>query len=407
MTKHPGLRSEQDVRKAWIRHTEHLRDQYKELMKDPVARVTQERKRRQQERKRNLFEQRRRVAMYVLGELESHALGLVDALGVQGMSSDESDHESGQGQATYFIKKVPWRSAPLHTWLRELDSLHLWVRYQMAHTASAGSWPHFRVDGTRESKRNPVLGLPQNCYAPKMKLDQFRWNALKYMAKDIPLVHLDDVRKTAKEYDLGHRRLVSGRLNPEEDREKEEGVQTMDPNEMQWSNLFMTRHSFAIKICYIGRLQLSDSSKYVLLLHSMAGTTPENTFKLPAWWPSKTALLQSDQARNVWEEGGRLVKEVEQRVYAQLPPSDRPHSTDQSEGGTSAGVQIVDDAGTIATRQLLRDRIQQMNRLELEEWAFRLFEQVVAQDQDIDIVLRSFLKVMHEARKITVGDSRT
>lgn len=119
------------------------------------------------------------------------------------------------------------------------------------------------------------------------------------------------------------------------------------------------------------------------------------------------------------------MKEVEQRVYAQLPPSDRPHSTDQSEGGTSAGVPIVDDAGTIATRQLLRDRIQrvsqspcssamiltfsgsEMNRLELEEWAFRLFEQVVAQDQDIDIVLRSFLKVMHEARKITVGDSRT
>ena len=133
--------------------------------------------------------------MYVLGEVESHALGLVDALGVQGMSSDKSDHESGQGQPTYFIKKVPWRAAPLHTWLRELDSLHLWVRYKLARTASAGSWPHFRVDGTRESQRNPILGLPQNCYAPTMKLDQFRWKALKYIARDIDLVHPDAVRK--------------------------------------------------------------------------------------------------------------------------------------------------------------------------------------------------------------------
>lgn len=134
--------------------------------------------------------------MYVLPEVEPHALGLVDALGVQGMSSDESDHETGQGQATYFIKKVPWRAALLHTWLRELDSLHLWVRYKLARSASAGSWPHFRVDGRKESVRNPVIGLPQNCYSPIMKLDKFRWRALEYIAKDISLVHPEEVKRS-------------------------------------------------------------------------------------------------------------------------------------------------------------------------------------------------------------------
>lgn len=111
------------------------------------------------------------------------------------MSSDESDHDSGHGQATYIVKKVLWRSAPLLTWLRELDLLHLWVRYKMAYTASAGSWPHFRVDGRRESKRSPVIGLPQNCYSPSMKLDQFRWKALKYIPKDVSLVHPSVVRQ--------------------------------------------------------------------------------------------------------------------------------------------------------------------------------------------------------------------
>ena len=39
--------------------------------------------------------------------------------------------------------------------------------------------------------------------------------------------------RTAKSYDLGHRQLVTGRLDPECGREKDEGVQTMGPDEME------------------------------------------------------------------------------------------------------------------------------------------------------------------------------
>lgn len=70
----------------------------------------------------------------------------------------------------------------------------------------------------------------------------------------------------------------------------------------------------------------------------------------PVWSPSKIALLGSDRARNVWEEGGRLMKEAEERVHTQIPPSCSPHSADQREGETSAGVQVAEN--TDATRQL-------------------------------------------------------
>lgn len=54
MAKYPSYRSEKEVKEAWFKHAERLRGQYKDMMKDPVARADQERNHRQQERKRTV-----------------------------------------------------------------------------------------------------------------------------------------------------------------------------------------------------------------------------------------------------------------------------------------------------------------------------------------------------------------
>ncbi|KAH9931480.1 uncharacterized protein B0H18DRAFT_872176 [Fomitopsis serialis] len=195
MAKHPGLQKEDVVRSAWIRHSQRLREQYQDQMKDPAALASQQSHVRQQERKRTLFAQRRAITVYVLSDIEPRARDLVDALGVHGMSSDESDHELGEGQATYFIKNVKWRSPALLVWLRELDSLHLWVRYRAGFSASEGNWPHFRVDGRRNSLRPPIRGLPKNCYAATLNFDEFQMKWLKPISQDIALMHRQDVRE--------------------------------------------------------------------------------------------------------------------------------------------------------------------------------------------------------------------
>ena len=80
------------------------------------------------------------------------------------MSSDESDHEAGSGEATYLITKKPWRANQVTAWLRALDALHLRARYQRHWRATAGAWPHLRQISEKQSERAPVEGLACNFY---------------------------------------------------------------------------------------------------------------------------------------------------------------------------------------------------------------------------------------------------
>lgn len=89
---------------------------------------------------------------------------LVTELGTNGMSSDESEHEEGHGEATYGICSKPWRSKDLVVLLRALDAVHLRNRYQGAFTATPGGWPHFRRDTNCVSSRSAVQGLHTSCY---------------------------------------------------------------------------------------------------------------------------------------------------------------------------------------------------------------------------------------------------
>jgi len=80
------------------------------------------------------------------------------------MSSDESDHDAGKGEATYVIRRKSWRSKALTELLRTLDAFHLRERYNRASQASSGAWPHFRISGEEASMRAAVKGLSKNCY---------------------------------------------------------------------------------------------------------------------------------------------------------------------------------------------------------------------------------------------------
>jgi hypothetical protein len=94
----------------------------------------------------------------------SEAVHLVQSLGVHGMSSDESDHTEGNGEAVYKVLFKPWRNPMLVTWLRSLDGLHLHKAYRGS-DATAGMWPHVRVSSDLQDARPAIQGLPRNCYS--------------------------------------------------------------------------------------------------------------------------------------------------------------------------------------------------------------------------------------------------
>ncbi|KAH7905899.1 hypothetical protein BJ138DRAFT_1017065 [Hygrophoropsis aurantiaca] len=165
---HPNLRrTRQEVLDAWFTHFDNLRANYRkqEASKKELQALENARtQRRRTERRSNLYSRRYEAAEYYLSIRQS-ALPLIKMLGADGMSSDESGHEGQQGEAIYFVTHKPWRAQKLTTWLRTLDSLHLYFRYQGKWKATSGAWPHIRVTSTVSSERAAVPGLPENFYS--------------------------------------------------------------------------------------------------------------------------------------------------------------------------------------------------------------------------------------------------
>ncbi|KAH9842042.1 uncharacterized protein C8Q71DRAFT_701214 [Rhodofomes roseus] len=187
-------KSNEAVAKAWRKHTETLRRQYQEQQRDQESAMKEQSYHRQCERKRQLYSRRTSVATKLP---DNKAVQLMCALGVHGMSTDESDHPTGGGEATYYIRSKTWRSPELQTWLRTLDSLHLWARYRGSFKASQGGWPHFRVPCRKNSDRPPVIKLPRNCYAPWLlqSSNEFQLKLLDPNSRLINLQHSEDVQK--------------------------------------------------------------------------------------------------------------------------------------------------------------------------------------------------------------------
>lgn len=99
--------------------------------------------------------------------LKKH-LEVLDALGLEGMSSDESDVDPTTEQPTYTVVKPDWRHADLHNWLKVLNQLHQRAHINSWSTDKRGSFPHICIGSHRVHKKVHVPSrLPINAYDPQ------------------------------------------------------------------------------------------------------------------------------------------------------------------------------------------------------------------------------------------------
>ncbi|KAI5984175.1 hypothetical protein EDD15DRAFT_2177616, partial [Pisolithus albus] len=152
------------VAEAWLTRVAGMKAQFKNLQQDKAIRKDRKALHRRRQRKQELYACRLDTA-YQYAEIKDQAVPVVQSLGLDGMSSDESDHEGHDGEATYHILDKDWRSQHITAWLRMLDALHLRLRYSGEWQATSGAWPHFRTSSLRESVRPAVGELPTDFYS--------------------------------------------------------------------------------------------------------------------------------------------------------------------------------------------------------------------------------------------------
>ncbi|KAI6024059.1 hypothetical protein BKA83DRAFT_17398, partial [Pisolithus microcarpus] len=247
-------KSSKDICVAWERHFNRLRQIYQDhqerarLAQVELAQIaaghpadssnvktsseTLHQTRRRQERKSHVCFSHCRITYFHLIEIlqlylrrlhvakfysQQHpsAARAIEELGVSGMSSDDSDHESGGGAARYTIVSKDWRSGEVTELLRLLDALHLHLRYRNNWNATSGTWPHLRLISHKSSTRAAVKGLPRNFYARRflVSLTQEAFDELQSIEQTLPMGIPDGLRELAKPYDIFNRRIVGGHAN--------------------------------------------------------------------------------------------------------------------------------------------------------------------------------------------------
>ncbi|KAH7903637.1 hypothetical protein BJ138DRAFT_1020316 [Hygrophoropsis aurantiaca] len=158
-------RSHEQVVDAWLSHVDTLRKTYKRSVRSKADVEKAASRHRQSERKVNvsLYIRRQQTAS-LYPETRGTVGAMVERLGRNGMSSDESDHGARGGDPTYNIVNKEWRANAVTDWLRTLDALHLRLRYKGAWEASAGAWPHCRSPSFKASSKPAIKGLPRDFY---------------------------------------------------------------------------------------------------------------------------------------------------------------------------------------------------------------------------------------------------
>jgi hypothetical protein len=101
---------------------------------------------------------------------------MLEQLGVDGMSSDESGDDEDQHE--YKILAPLWRAQEVAPWLRVFDTIHNILRTVGDPQALRGSFPHRRILTSKKSENKKfVAGLPHNVYnqtwAAKEQLTQY------------------------------------------------------------------------------------------------------------------------------------------------------------------------------------------------------------------------------------------
>jgi hypothetical protein len=112
---------------------------------------------------KQLFQRRREIAKQY-GPLLRH-LEVLDALGVDGMSSDESDMDPTTNQRKYTVVKPDWRHPDLHNWLGIFDHFHHYSHLNSWSNDRRGAFAHIRVGSQKVHKEaHPPPHLPVNAY---------------------------------------------------------------------------------------------------------------------------------------------------------------------------------------------------------------------------------------------------
>jgi hypothetical protein len=111
--------------------------------------------------------QRRRETAKLYTPLSKH-IDILDTLGVDGMSSDESSFDPHTGQPTYTIVKPGWRHPDLHNWLKVFDQLHHRNHVNSWSLDKRGAFTHMRAGSHKihQAVHAPPC-LPVNGYDPK------------------------------------------------------------------------------------------------------------------------------------------------------------------------------------------------------------------------------------------------
>jgi len=111
--------------------------------------------------------QRRRETTKLYGPLRKH-MDILDALGVDGMSSDELSFDPHTSQRTYTIVKPSWRHHDLDNWLKVFDQLHHRNHVLSWSLDKRGTFTHLRAGSQKicQTVHAPSY-LPINAYDPK------------------------------------------------------------------------------------------------------------------------------------------------------------------------------------------------------------------------------------------------
>ncbi|KAJ7207660.1 hypothetical protein C8J57DRAFT_1098216 [Mycena rebaudengoi] len=135
---------------------------YKHSLNSAEVKSMMRSKKNRHTRKYQLYHRRRFLA-YTFPPLNPH-IDMLESLGVDGMSSDESEAD-GNDHIQYKILTPAWRASIVAAWLRMFDTLYHILRRSGDVQALRGSFPHLRIlTHQKSSKKTFVPGLPINVY---------------------------------------------------------------------------------------------------------------------------------------------------------------------------------------------------------------------------------------------------
>ncbi|TEB22617.1 hypothetical protein FA13DRAFT_1641036, partial [Coprinellus micaceus] len=171
----------ESVRSLFVSRLRSMREDIRRSADSPMKRLIAQRNRRR-ERKKWIFKlnsaqlyYRRIEAARSYPETERF-IRILREYGIDGMSSDESDHEhNGTGHYQYRVKLVRWRNPGATQCFRILDCLHRNRKFRPTRRARPGSQPHQRLVSNLVSDRPPVPRLSVGMYDARWLRSQPQW----------------------------------------------------------------------------------------------------------------------------------------------------------------------------------------------------------------------------------------